>query len=71
AVQNEHAEFFEAFFSDTGNYRQFVSAITDGSMEVKKVGKQYKYGAIVTVSKDQLRKFLEEAGIIRSLTSGF
>ncbi|MEG2370581.1 MAG: hypothetical protein RSB23_05395 [Alistipes sp.] len=71
SVQNEKADFFEAFFNDGGNYRQFVSTITDGSMEVKKVGKQYKVGVVVTVSKDQLRKFLEEAGVIRSLTSGF
>ena len=40
-------------------------------MEVRKVGKQYKVGVVVTVSKDQLRKYLEDAGVIRSLTSGF
>lgn len=71
SVQREKAEFFEDFFSDGGPYRQFVSAVTDGSQEVVKVGKQYKVGVVVTVSKDQLRKYLESEGIIRSLASGF
>lgn len=71
SVQREKAEFFEDFFSDAGPYRQFVSAVTDGSQEVVKVGKQYKVGVVVTVSKDQLRKYLEGEGIIRSLASGF
>lgn len=68
---NEHADFFEAFFTDEGPYRQFVSAVTDGSMETKKVGKQYKVGVVVTISKDQLRKYLESQGVTRSLGSGF
>lgn len=68
---NEHAAFFETFFGDGGNYRQFVSEVTDGSMEVRKVGKQYKVGVVVTVSKDQLRKYLESQNIIRGLASGF
>lgn len=71
AVQQEKAEFFEEFFSDGGPYRQFVSAVTDGSQEIVKVGKQYKVGVVVTVSKDQLRKYLESQGIVRSLGSGF
>ena len=73
AALQRHAEFFEEFFSDGGAYRQFVSAVTDGSMEVKRIGerKQYKVGVVVTVSKDQLRKYLEENGVIRSLGSGF
>lgn len=71
SVQQEKAEFFEEFFSDGGPYRQFVSAVTDGSQEIVKVGKQYKVGVVVTVSKDQLRKYLESQGIVRSLGSGF
>lgn len=71
SVQQEKSEFFEEFFSDGGPYRQFVSAVTDGSQEIVKDGKQYKVGVVVTVSKDQLRKYLESQGIIRSLGSGF
>jgi hypothetical protein len=43
----------------------------DGSAEVRKVGKEYKVGVVVTVNKDMLRKHLEEAGIVRGLGSGF
>lgn len=70
-VLRERADFFVPFFEDGGNYRQYVSEVTDGSMEVRKVGKQYKVGVVVTISKDLLRKHLEEAGIIRGLASGF
>lgn len=70
-VLQERADFFVPFFEDGGNYRQYVSEVTDGSMEVRKVGKQYKVGVVVTISKDLLRKHLEEAGIIRGLASGF
>ena len=70
-VQKDREAFFEEFFSDGGNYRQYVSAITDGSQEVAKVGKQYKVGVVVTVQKDLLRKYLESQGIVRSLSSGF
>lgn len=70
-AMEKHAEFFEAFFADDGSFRQFVSEITDGSQEIKKVGKQWKVGAVVTVSKDQLRKYLESQNIIRGLASGF
>jgi GTP-sensing pleiotropic transcriptional regulator CodY len=35
------------------------------------VGKEYKVGVTVSVSKDQLRKDLEAAGVIKSLGSGF
>lgn len=70
-IQNEKADFFEAFFLDDGPYRQYVSAVTDGSEEIMKVGKQYKVGVVVTISKDQLRKYLESQGVVRSLGSGF
>lgn len=71
AVQQQKAEFFAQFFQDAGPYRQFVSAVTDGSQQIVKVGRQYKIGVVVTVSKDQLRKYLESQGIIHSLSSGF
>ena len=43
----------------------------DGSAEVRKVGKEYKVGGVVTVQRDMLRKHLEEAGIIMGLSSIF
>ena len=37
----------------------------------QKVGKEYKVGCVVSVRKDDLRKALEAAGIVRGLSSGF
>lgn len=70
-AEADKADFFRAFFADGGDYGRYVSEVTDGSMEVRKVGREYKVGVVVTVSKDLLRKHLEGAGIIRGLSSGF
>lgn len=42
-----------------------MKGYTDGT------GAQYKVGVIVVVMKDELRKHLEQAGVIRGLSSGF
>lgn len=71
----EHAEFFDAFFADRGDYLKYVSAATDGSIapgdRLKVSKREYKIGAVVNVQTDMLRKRLEEEGIIRGLASGF
>lgn len=70
----EKAEFFNNFFSDGGKYMKFVSLTNDGSIAAEdrlKVGKEYKIGVIVSVNISELRKDLEQAGIIRALDSGF
>jgi hypothetical protein len=66
----EHAEFFKLFFQDGGEYNKYIT-ITAGSQEVIKVGKQYQIGLVVSVSKDALRKALEQAGVVKSLSAGF
>lgn len=70
-IASTKADYFEQFFADGGPYMRYVVNIIDGSTEVKKVGKEYKVAQIVTVNKDLLRQHLEEAGIIRGLSSGF
>jgi hypothetical protein len=69
SVEQEHADFFKRFFSNGGDYMKYVT--TSGSTETLKVGNEYKVGVTVSVSKDQLRKDLEAAGVIKSLGSGF
>jgi hypothetical protein len=74
SIEEEKAEFFENFFMDGGKYMKFVSVTGDGSVAAEdrmKVGKEYKIGVIVSVSKDLLRSDLEAAGIIKGLSSGF
>lgn len=66
----QHADYFELFFKDGGEYNKYIT-ITAGSQQVVKVGKQYHIGLVVSVSKDALRKALEQAGVVKSLGSGF
>ena len=69
-VEQQNAKFFEDFFGKTGTYVNYYQ-IVSGSRQVVKVGKQYKVTGTVTVAKDQLRKDLQDAGIIKGLNSGF
>ena len=71
SIINDKSDFFNAFFTDAGNYNVYVTQSIEGNQDVIQVGKDYKIGVIVNVNKDQLRKHFEDAGIIRSLTPGF
>lgn len=73
-LELEKADYFLPFFQEGGKYMKFVSESSDGNVAADdrlKVGKEYKIGVIVSVSKDALRQDLEAAGIIKGLTSGF
>ncbi len=69
-AEQEYADYFKLFFSDKGEYYKYVS-VTSAPTEIVKVGKQYKVGMVVSVMKDDLRKALEQAGVVRGLNSGF
>ena len=66
----DHAAFCERFFAADGQCQGFAS-IVDGSYDRVKTSKGYKVGAILQVNKASLRKELEKAGVVRSLSSGF
>ena len=73
-IEVEHADFFKEFFADGGKYMKYVNITNDGSVAAEdrlKIGKEYKIGVIVSVNVAELRKDLENAGIIRGLNSGF
>ena len=73
-LEQENEIFFKDFFADGGKYMKYVTMSTDGSINAEdrlKIGKEYKIGVIISVSKDFLRKDLEEAGIIKSLDAIF
>ncbi|MCK9613688.1 MAG: hypothetical protein PHR81_06785 [Bacteroidales bacterium] len=73
-VEQEKMDFFKNFFADGGKYMKYVGFAGDGAVPVQdrlKVGKEYKVGVVVSVQKDNLRKDLEAAGIIKGLSSGF
>jgi hypothetical protein len=74
AAEEQNIDFFDKFFEDGGQYMRYVSASNDGAIDAEdrlKVGKEYKIGVVVSVMKDQLRKDLEAAGVIKSLDAGF
>lgn len=69
---NEQSDYFEKFFSDNGgDYMKYVLNAGNVQQESVKIGKEYKVGVVISVAKDQLRKDLEKAGIIKGLSSGF
>ena len=70
SVETDKASFFNAFFAEDGQCLNYAS-IVSGSYERIKTTKGYKVGAIIQVNKTTLRKDLEKAGTIRSLSSGF
>lgn len=66
----DHAEFCKEFFSSDGKCQNFATVVA-GSYDRVKTSKGYKSGAILQVDKTALRHYLEEAGVVRSLSSGF
>lgn len=69
-IETQKADFFSAFWGN-GDYLAYASIVNAVADRVKISSKEYKIGAIVSVSKDSLRKTLEDAGIIKGLNSGF
>jgi hypothetical protein len=49
-----------------------VNSVAKGSVQVVKSGRrEYKIGYVMSIAKDNLRRYLEEQGIIKGLSSGF
>lgn len=70
AGKEAHKDYFQKFFAENGDYAKYVLSVSP-SVERVKVKGQWKLGAVVQVAKDQLRKDLEAAGVIKGLSSGF
>lgn len=74
-AEQKHAAYFSSFFANGGKYMKFVSASNDGSIgagdRLKVNRRLYKVGVIVSIRKDELRKELEAAGVLKGLSSGF
>lgn len=69
STEAEHKEFFDPFFSSSraASYANPVQS----TRQVTKSGKEYVITEIVEVQKDMLKKDLQDAGVLRSLNSGF
>lgn len=74
-LEQEKEAFFDDFFANGGKYLKYVTLANNGAIEpgdrIKISKKEYKIGVIVSIDVSGLRKDLEEAGIIKPLTSGF
>lgn len=69
-AEKENAAFCEKFFAKDGDCLKYASVV-EGSYDRAKTANGYKCGAILQVDKKTLRKDLEQAGVVRSLSSGF
>lgn len=72
--EDRHAAFFEEFFTPGGQYLRYVNITSDGFIPDEdkiKVKGGYKVGLTVQIMYDNLRKDLQNAGVVRSLGSGF
>ena len=70
SLQETHKDFFQKFFASTGDFNKYVLSVGTNIERIKTKG-AWKYGVVVHVAKDPLRKDLESAGIIKGLSSGF
>ncbi len=69
SAEAEHKEFFDSFFSSS-RAAQYANPV-QSTRQVTKSGKEYVITEIVEVQKDLLKKDLQDAGVLRSLNSGF
>lgn len=72
---NKNEAFYEEFFGTGGAYMQFVTLTNKGMLDAEDIlkisKKEYKVGVQVTINHSGLRKYLEQKGIIKKLSSGF
>jgi len=67
-IEEQFRDYFNEFFKTGGAYQRYVSYIGNGVPDqILKVGKEYKVAVTVVVLIDQLRKRLEEDGILKPM----
>ena len=70
ALEMQRATFFEPFFNTDRAYNKYASQVGN-AIEQAGSGKNRKIGAVISVSKDMLRRDLEAAGVLNGLSGGF
>lgn len=74
SMSAEQEAFFKLFFQDGGEYMRFVQLANNGAIAPSdkiKLQKEFKIGVKVTVNRADLRKYLEEHGILQSMNAIF
>lgn len=70
AVEQEKAVFFDDFFTK-GLHLGYANIVPGSYDRTKTATGDYRVGATVQVQKTELRRYLEEVGVIRGLNTGF
>ncbi|MCF6306551.1 MAG: hypothetical protein L3J09_01200 [Flavobacteriaceae bacterium] len=75
-LYDKNKKFFKNFFkTGSGDYMKFVTLANNGNIaagdRIKLSKKEYKIGVIISVNVSELRKHLEDEGLIKSLSDGF
>ncbi|MBQ8224935.1 MAG: hypothetical protein IJZ86_06265 [Bacteroides sp.] len=68
-AEEQHKDYFNALFN--GAHLHFASIVSGSYKRVRTSNKEYKVGVTIQVNRNALRKELENAGIIKKLSSGF
>lgn len=74
SAETEHSDFFDHFFETGGSYLNYVNITSDGmpgGQDRLKVKKGYKMGLKVQILYDNLRKYMEQAGMARRMDTLF
>lgn len=69
-----NSDYFEDFFQSGGPYLKFVNMTTDGvpsGQDRRKVQGGYKVAIYAQIMYDNLKRQMENDGIVRKLSSGF
>ena len=69
-IEYQKASFFNKFWGN-GDYLSYANIVNEHAGRTKLSKKEYKIEAVVSVQKDELRKALEKAGIVRGLNTVF
>ena len=70
SAMDENPAFFDSFFES--EYLRFINSVSRNSLTCYKISnREYKTSCVVSVSKNALRKYLEQNGVARSLSEGF
>lgn len=74
SAEQENAEFFEDFFTPGGKYLRYINMTSDGvpsGQDRLKIKRGYMVGLKVQILYDNLKRDLEEQGIVKGLSHGF
>jgi hypothetical protein len=74
SIEVTHKDFLSKFFADGGEYIRFVNLANNGAVaptDKIKLKNEYKIGVVVTVNRTDLRKYLEQQGVLESMNSLF